>query len=221
MELPRVPDDDVLADPTRARLFEQLVDLRRPATSTELSERTGRHANTVRVQLRNLADAGLVERTPVRHGRGRPRHMWAVAATAMPAGRPPEAPGDLGRWLARAFGTDDTRVADVERTGTAIGRELAPATQERGVGDVMRDALTAMGFRPRAESLGAAGVRFELGNCPYRDAVRENQPVVCALHRGITRGLLHQLDPRAALTDFVPRDPDTAGCLVDIALPQT
>jgi hypothetical protein len=40
--------------------------------------------------------------------------------------------------------------------------------------------------------------------------------VVCALHRGITRGLLAQVDPRAVLADFVPRDPDLAGCLVDI-----
>ena len=55
-----------------------------------------------------------------------------------------------------------------------------------------------------------------LGNCPYRDAVRENQAVICMLHRGITLGLLDVLDPHAKLTDFVPRDPDTAGCLIEL-----
>ena len=220
MELPRVPRDDVLAEPTRARLFELLAKLRRPATSDELSMLTGRHPNTVRVQLRRLADAGLVERTSVRQGRGRPRHMWVLAATQMPAGRPPEDPGHLSLWLARAFGRDSTSLDGVERTGTAIGRELAPASDERGVSAAMHEALTRMGFQPRAEALGDNGLRFELGHCPYREAVRENQPVVCALHRGITNGLLHRLDPRAALTAFVPRDPDTAGCLIDIALPR-
>jgi len=220
MELPRVLKDDALAEPPRARLFRLLTELRRPATSDELSKLTGRHANTVRVQLRRLADAGLVERTTVRQGRGRPRHMWALAPTAVPGAEGAEAHRSLGRWLARAFGTDSTRLEDIERTGTAIGRELAPAAEQRGVSAVMCDALTAMGFQPRTEALGDSRVRFELGNCPYRDAVRENQPVVCALHRGITHGMLHHIDPRAALTDFVPSDPDTAGCLIDIALPR-
>jgi predicted ArsR family transcriptional regulator len=219
MDLPHAPRDDLLAEPTRARLFELLLELRRPASSEELSRLLGRHPNTVRVQLRRLAEAGLVERNPEQQGRGRPRHLWGVAPGAMPAGRAPEAYGQLGRWLARAVGTDSTRLADVERTGTEIGEELVPATRERGVSAMMRDALTGMGFQPRMEALGDSGVRFELCNCPYRDAVRENQPAVCALHRGITRGLLRRLDRRAALTDFVPRDPDAAGCLIEIALP--
>ena len=220
MDLPPAPGDDVLAEPTRARLFELLGELRRPATSDELSRLTGRHPNTVRVQLRRLADAGLVERTPVRQGHGRPRHMWALAATGRPTGRPAEDPGHLGRWLARALGTDSTSLGDVERTGAAIGRELAPTADKRGVSAAMNGTLTRMGFQPRSEALGADGVRFELGHCPYREAVRENPPVICALHRGITRGLLHRLDSRAALTDFVPRDPESAGCLIDIALPR-
>ena len=55
-----------------------------------------------------------------------------------------------------------------------------------------------------------------LGNCPYRDAVRENQPVICTLHRGITLGLLDVLEPDGKLIDFVPRDPDIAGCLIEL-----
>ena len=47
--------------------------------------------------------------------------------------------------------------------------------------------------------------------------MRENQPAVCTLHRGITRGLLERLDPEARLAAFVPRDPDTAGCLIGVA----
>jgi hypothetical protein len=34
--------------------------------------------------------------------------------------------------------------------------------------------------------------------------------------RGITKGLLDVLDPRARLTAFVPRDPDEAGCVIEI-----
>ena len=79
----------------------------------------------------------------------------------------------------------------------------------------MGRAFTALGFAPQREP-APAGVAFRLGNCPYRDAVRENQPVVCALHRGLTRGLLDQLAPAARLTRFVPEDPDRAGCLIEV-----
>ncbi len=46
--------------------------------------------------------------------------------------------------------------------------------------------------------------------------MRENQPAICALHKGITRGLLDVLEPEAKLSAFVPHDPDNAGCLVEL-----
>ena len=79
----------------------------------------------------------------------------------------------------------------------------------------MGRALTALGFAPRRQP-ARGRVVFRLGNCPYRDAVRENQPVMCALHPGLTRGLLDQLAPGARLASFVPEDPDRAGCLIEV-----
>jgi predicted ArsR family transcriptional regulator len=49
-------------------------------------------------------------------------------------------------------------------------------------------------------------------NCPYRDAVRKSQQIVCTLHRGMTRGLLDAVSPETKLAAFVPRDPGAAGC---------
>ncbi len=79
----------------------------------------------------------------------------------------------------------------------------------------MGRTLTALGFAPQREP-AKGGVVFRLGNCPYREAVRANQPVVCALHRGLTCGLLDRLDPKARLADFVPKDPELAGCLIQV-----
>ena len=76
--------------------------------------------------------------------------------------------------------------------------------------------LTSLGFAPQREPERRGRVMFRLGNCPYREAVRENQPVVCALHRGLTLGLLDQVAPTARLIDFVPRDPDRGGCLIEV-----
>ena len=209
--------EDPLSLPLRARLFEALVELRRPASTQELAELVTRHHNTVRRQLGRLADAGLVDARTVRRTRGRPRQEWTVAPDASPGGRPPESYAALGRWLARAVGHGGGLEA-VEAIGREIGHEIAPAAG-RPVGDAMRDALASLGFAPRREAEPPSRLRYVLANCPYRDAVRENQPAVCTLHRGITRGLLDHLGPGSELTGFVPRDPDAAGCVIDIATP--
>jgi predicted ArsR family transcriptional regulator len=213
MEVPPTHEDDVLALPVRARLFRTLGELRRPGTTQELAHRVGRHPNTVRAQLQLLVDAGLLERRTARHGRGRPRDEWAIAPDAKPAGQPPQAYGQLSRWLARAAGAGGD-FDGIERAGREIGRELAPETPGTPTADSMQDALTALGFAPRLEPAGPDRLRFVLHNCPYREAVRQNQPAVCSLHKGITAGLLERLDPRAKLAEFIAKDPYAAGCLI-------
>lgn len=215
MEVLATSADDPLADPLRARLFHVLGELRRPATTQELAARVERHPNTVRIQLRHLAEAGLLERQVTRQQRGRPRDEWAIARDAEPAGRPPQAYLQLSRWLARAAGASGD-LAAVERAGRDIGRELAPEPSARGTGAAMHHALVALGFAPRHEQVTLGRVRFTLTNCPYREAVRQNQPAVCSLHRGITAGLLERIDPGARLAGFVAKDPYTAGCLIEL-----
>ncbi len=105
----------------------------------------------------------------------------------------------------------------MEAAGREIGCELAPGTAETSGSDAFQSALAALGFQPRLVQETPDRTTLSLGNCPYRDAAHENQPVVCTLHRGITLGLLDVIDPHAELTDFVPRDPDTAGCLIKLS----
>jgi predicted ArsR family transcriptional regulator len=216
LDVPPARDpDDVLAQATRARLFELLGELRRPAGTAELAERLGLHPNGVRVHLERLEQAGLVGRARVRGARGRPPDAWTVAPGARPGGEPPRAYRDLGRWLARAMRSGRGGMRGVEATGREIGRELAPA-DGAGDGEALETALAALGFEPSVTARSDGEMTLCLGNCPYRDAVRENQRVICALHKGITRGLLDALEPGARLAAFLPHDPDEAGCVVEL-----
>jgi predicted ArsR family transcriptional regulator len=215
MDPPREIDDELFALPLRRQLFATLTALCRPATTQELAERLGRHHNTVRAQLGRLNAAGLVERRVVAQPRGRPRDLWAVAPEAAPGGEPPAAYVQLSRWLARAM-ADTGEVASIERTGRAIGRELAGEPQDGSVPDRVLDALAALGFAPALEARTPGGIRFVLRNCPYREAALQNPQAVCGLHRGITRGLLDRLARDARLSAFVPRDPRAAGCIVEL-----
>ncbi|MBV9799829.1 MAG: helix-turn-helix domain-containing protein [Solirubrobacterales bacterium] len=214
MDLPARPDD-ALAQPTRARLFNLLDELRRPAGTEELAERLGLHPNGVRLHLERLRKAGLVVRERIRQARGRPRDMWMIAPDARPGGDPPSGYAQLGRWLARVISPGKTSLRRVEATGRDIGRELAPEG-DCSAEEKMYAVLVSLGFQPRREAALDGGLTYRLCNCPYRDAVRASPEVVCTLHRGMTRGLLDGLAPRTTLAGFVPRDPAAAGCLVEL-----
>ena len=217
MDVPNVPGD-VLAQPTRAWLFSRLGELGRPASTDELAKELGLHRNGVRMHLERLAEAGLIVRERERRPQGRPRDAWSVNPDAQPGGDPPTAYADLGRWLVRSIAAGKTPLADVESAGREIGRDLAakgaPATAERMCG-----VLGALGFRPTSTIDREGTLTYTLANCPYRDAVRENQAVVCALHRGLTRGLLDEMSPRTELAGFVPKDPYAGGCLIQLRGP--
>ena len=218
IDLP-TPSDDVLAQPTRARLFGLLGELRRPAATEDLAARMELHPNGVRTHLERLREAGLVTRERARQRRGRPRDMWVVAPDARPGGEPPSAYANLGRWLARAIVPGRTGLRRIEETGREIGRELAPEGGEGAAEVNMHATLASLGFQPRRSLDEQGTLTYTLCNCPYRDAVHANQDVVCALHRGLTRGLLDVIGPDTKLTGFVPRDPYEAGCLIELRGP--
>ena len=200
-------------------MFSLLGELRRPAPTEELAERLGLHPNGVRIHLERLQEAGLVVRDRERMARGRPRDVWTISPEAHPGGDPPTAYAQLGRWLVRTIAAGKTRIRDVEATGRDIGRELAPRGSTASPERQMHEVLVALGFQPRREVEPDGRLTYCLENCPYREAVRERQPVVCGLHRGMTRGLLDVIDPKTKLAGFVPKDPDGAGCLIQLRGP--
>ncbi len=208
-----VSPDDPLAQTTRARLFALLGELGRPADTAELAQHLDLHPNGVRIHLERLQHAGLLVRDRAHQARGRPRDVWRIAPDARPGGQPPRAYADIGRWLARAMRSRTGGLRGVQATGRRIGRELA----QRAEGSTLEVTLATLGFQPRVALREGDRLTFCLANCPYSYVVPENQPVVCTRHRGMTRGLLDVFEPHAKLAGFVPRDPDQAGCVIELS----
>jgi predicted ArsR family transcriptional regulator len=223
MDVPPLADEDPLARDTRVRLFELMGRLGRLATTDELASALDLHPNGVRRHLEHLQRAGLVRRDSVRQPRGRPKDGWSVDPDARPGGEEPRGYQELGQWLARAIPARPDNLRDVEATGRMIGRELpqtdGPGPLASGLGDFER-AVTWLGFAPRREADAdlEERINYRLTNCPYRQAVEANQPVVCSLHKGILSGLLETLEPEAEMTGFHPSDPNTGGCMVAVML---
>ena len=214
MDLPS-SNDDVLSQRTRARIFTWLVDQRAPASTEALAAALELHPNGVRRHLERMLEAGLVERSRSKGRRGRPGDLWAIAPEADPGGQKPTAYADLSRWLARAIAPGRNRLREVERAGREIGAELAPSGPSEDPIAGFRQVMSSLGFRPELEMKGE-GFVCRLENCPYRESVKENQDVVCALHKGITAGLLAELLPQTKMTRFEPHDPERAGCVVGV-----
>lgn len=214
---PGLQRDHPLAHPSRARLFAALTELRRVAKTAELAERVELHPNGARIHLERLEEAGLVARVRLQGARGRPAHAWMVAPDARPGGREPRAYRDVARWLARSLNARRMSLRGLEQTGREVGRELAPSGCAPSV-EAIEQVLAALGFAPYVQSRDQERMTIRLGNCPYRDAARENQAAICALHKGVTRGLLDILAPDAKLERFVPRDPASAGCTIGLRL---
>ena len=206
--------------PTEARLVALIRAAERPLDTATIAGLIDRHPNGVRVQLQRLERAGVLVCEHSSGDVGRPRALWRLTPRAIAEADLPHTGWAMARSLARTIPATPERLREVEQAGTEMGRELAARlgpTTGADVREAFGDALEALGFEPRRTDAGERA-RYELTTCPYADTVRENPAVVCTLHRGIVRGVLGSITPDAAVTGFEPKDPDPAGCIVEITL---
>lgn len=210
------PDSSVLlAQPTRARLFAALAELREPATTADLAAKLGLHPNGARRHLERLSDGGLVERDRARGNPGRPRDLWRVSADAPePPSIAKEPYAELARWLAGAIPSRPGSAEEIRQAGHRIGLELAPEDASDPAA-AFTGVLRRLGFRPEVEDSGERRV-CRLGRCPYAHSASENPEIICTLHRGISEGLLERLEPDARVTRFEAFDSSAGGCQIEI-----
>ena len=179
-----------LGDETRYLLYRELAGSPRPLGAPQLAERLGLHANTVRMHLERMREAGLVDVEPVHRGTvGRPQHVYALASGAPGLDFDPPAHAILAGLLAamaERLGADST---DAEETGRAWGREASKRTRSGTCVDVLAKQLTQLGFDPSVEADGD-GTRVTFLQCPFRDLAEAYPELVCNLHRGICAGAL-------------------------------
>src|ERR1051326_6703094 len=79
-----------LGDETRFSMYRELASSTRGMSAQELADSLGLHANTVRLHLERLREAGLVEVEAVHRGTvGRPQHVYSLAPGAPGVGFDP------------------------------------------------------------------------------------------------------------------------------------
>jgi predicted ArsR family transcriptional regulator len=189
-------------DPTRREIYLFARDASDGVTTAEVAEQFALHPNVARHHLEKLTGGGYLMVAISRPDDGnRPagRPSKRYLATGRDTLTLPLRQDDvLAGLLAGALDTLGADAAEslADQVGYEYGRTLA-ARMDPGEGHrsartaiaAVADALTAHGFAARAE---ARGDEFTIVSecCPFGDTAQRYPHVVCALDRGMIRGML-------------------------------
>ena len=203
---------DAFGDPTRRRVYLRVREGGDAGTTVaEVASAVGVHPNVARHHLDKLAAGGYVEVArgggeSVRRA-GRPSKRYVAAATAAHQALDVPVRSDdlvlalLGRALDRLPRAEAEAMA--EEVGATYGRAMADglvgddlAAGQRSLRSAMQavaDALTAHGFAAHMTAGDHAnGLRIINEHCPF-GSVATDHPVICAVDRGMVRGMLSTL----------------------------
>lgn len=201
-------------DPTRREiyLFVRDADADRGVTAGEVAERFELHPNVARHHLDKLVAGGYVEvavARPPGGGAGRPSKRYQVAAPEISLDLPLRHDDVLVELLGRALAElgHDRAEALAEEVGVDYGQAMAAAMAPgsdrhrsfQAALHAVADALTAHGFAAHAERHGEQ-LRIVSEHCPFGGAAIEH-PVICAVDRGMVRGMLGTLYGRNLMTE--------------------
>jgi predicted ArsR family transcriptional regulator len=210
-------------DPTRRQIYLFAREREDGVTASEVAESFALHANVARHHLDKLAAGGYLEvRTGLSTGgAGRPSKRYA------PGDRPIEFPlrrDDLVlSLLARALDLLPRDIAEemAEEVGIEYGRAMAATLEPGGDGHrsfrsalhAVADALTAHGFAAHSEE---GSIVTDL--CPFAGSV--SSPVICAVDRGMVKGMLGSLygETSPATTSSRAQGDDTCITAVPVSL---
>jgi predicted ArsR family transcriptional regulator len=211
---------DAFGDPTRRRIYLFVRDRAgdEGATASMIAAEVGVHPNVARHHLDKLAAGGYLEvaARPAGANRGRragrpsKRYVAGRRGTSVPADVPVHSDDLVLSLLGRALDRlpDEEAAAMAEEVGVMYGRAMAAgltgdalAAGQRSLRSAMQavaDALTAYGFAAHTAHIedrnGARADRLRIINdhCPF-GAVATDHPVICAVDRGMVRGMLSEL----------------------------
>jgi predicted ArsR family transcriptional regulator len=209
-------------------------------TAAEVAERFVLHPNVARHHLDKLAGGGYVEVATGRNGTGagRPSKRYRVTAPEMTLELPVRHDDLLVTLLSKALSLlpDDVAEGMAEEVGLQYGHAMAasmggvdhtdddaadPAVASslaqrsfRTALHTVADALTAHGFAAHAERHGDS-LRIVSNHCPFGGAAIEH-PVICAVDRGLVRGMLGALYGQADAATSESRPMGDDRCITSI-----
>lgn len=216
-------------DPTRRDIYLYVREKVGGVTTAEVATRFSLHPNVARHHLDKLASGGYLEVGVERADgatAGRPSKHYRITDPGTPLQLPVRQDAVLVSLLGRALALMPPTEAETlaEEVGAEVGASMAaalgPDTTQRSFRSALyavADALTAHGFAARAEPHGDGQLRIVSEHCPFGGAPIEH-PVICAVDRGLVRGMLGVLhgEARTEMTSSLPMGDEV--CITDVTV---
>src|SRR4051794_7291889 len=196
---------NAFGDPTRRGIYLFARERAEGVTASQVAEQFGLHPNVARHHLDKLAAGGYLEVAVERaegSGAGRPSKHYRTASQELPD--VPVRSDDLVLTLlgrALALLPLDEAEAMAEQVGQEYGAAMAVgltgtdlASGQRSLRSALHavaDALTAHGFAAHTDQRNNQ-LRIVNNHCPFGDVAIEH-PVICAVDRGMVKGMLGAL----------------------------
>jgi predicted ArsR family transcriptional regulator len=201
----------MFGDPTRRRIYLFARENPRGVTASQAAEHTNLHPNVARHHLDKLAAGGYLDVVAdVTEGRsGRPSKRYRSTGKPIDLEFPARRHDLIVSLLSKALELlpDDVASSMAEEVGQHYGRELAmqlnPGDRQRSMRSALHtvaDALTAHGFAAHTEAREGS-MSIVRDHCPFGD-LSASHPVICAVDRGMVRGMLAELYGDTSETAF-------------------
>lgn len=192
-------------DPTRRSIYLFARSADGGVTAAQVAAQFGLHPNVARHHLDRLAAGGYLEVAVGRAegaGAGRPSKHYRAAADAL-ADVPVRSddlvltllgralallPRDRAEAMAEEVGREYGATMATGLTGTSSDDVAAGQRSLRSALQAVADALTAHGFAAHADQRNNQ-LRIINNHCPFGDVAIEH-PVICAVDRGMVKGML-------------------------------
>ena len=196
---------NAFGDPTRRGIYLFAREHDTGVTASQVADQFGLHPNVARHHLDRLAAGGYLEVAVERAegaGAGRPSKRYRSVANVsidVPVRSDDLVLSLLGKALALL--PSDQAEAMAEQVGQEYGQAMAAGMSgldvvagQRSLRSAMQavaDALTAHGFAAHADQRNNQ-LRIVNNHCPFGDVAIEH-PVICAVDRGMVKGMLGAL----------------------------
>ncbi len=195
-------------DPTRREIYLLARDRSDGVTTAQVAEHFGLHPNVARHHLDKLAAGRYLDVEVARtaaSGAGRPSKHYRLSGREAVIELPVRHDDLLLSMLAKALARLPRREAEAiaEEVGEEYGRLMASSLGSSGEHQrsfraalhTVAEALTSHGFAAHTEKQGKR-LRIVAEHCPFGDVAIDN-PVICAVDRGMVRGMLGSLYGKA------------------------
>jgi predicted ArsR family transcriptional regulator len=194
-------------DPTRRAVYLFVRESRDGVTAAQVADKFDVHPNVARHHLDKLTAGGYLEVQVTRDdrsGAGRPSKRYQAVASSEPMQFPVRSDDLVLSLLGKALELLPRHEAEkmAEEVGRQYGQVMAAglvgddaiAAGQRSLRSALQkvaDALTAHGFAAHTEQRQNK-LRIINNHCPFGDVAIEH-PVICAVDRGMVKGMLDTL----------------------------